>query len=130
MNEHPNAAIVRSAYEAVERGDMAAFAGALDDDVVWHESMPGFEGDYQGRDAVLAFLGRMFETGIEVTELTLQHVLADDSHAAVLVEATMTLGDRSRTGQYVDFYRVRDGKATEHWHLPIDPKAEEKFFAG
>ena len=67
MTEHPNAAVVRSAYEAVERGDMAAFAAALDDDIVWHESMPGFEGDYHGRDGVLAFLGRMFaETGIEV----------------------------------------------------------------
>ena len=32
MNEHPNAAIVRSAYEAVERGDMETFASALDDE--------------------------------------------------------------------------------------------------
>ena len=92
--------------------------------------MPGFEGDYQGRDGVLAFLGRMFaETGIEVTDLTVDHVLAHDSHAAVLLEATMTLGDRSRTSRYVDVYRLRAGKATEHWHLPLDPAGEEKFFA-
>ena len=89
--------------------------------------MPGFEGDYQGRDGVLAFLGRMFaETGIEVT---VDHVLADDSQAAVLLEATMTLGDRSRTSRYVDVYRLRAGKATEHWHLPLDPAGEEMFFA-
>jgi uncharacterized protein len=131
MNEHPNLTFVRSAYEAVERGDMEAFAGVLDDDIVWHESMPGYEGDYHGRDGVLAFFGRMFaETGIEVKNLTVGHVLADDSHAAVLLEATMTLGGRTRTGQYVDIYRLRDGKATEHWHLPLDPTAEAKFFAG
>jgi ketosteroid isomerase-like protein len=131
MNEHPNASLVRSAYEAVERGDMAAFAGALDDDILWHESMPGFEGDYRGRDAVLAFLARMFaETGMELNGFSIEHVLADDSHAAVLLEATMTLGDRRQTSQYVDVYRLRDGKATEHWHLPTDPKAEEKFFGG
>ena len=131
MTEHPNAAIVRSGYEAVARGDMAGLAAVLDDDIVWHESMPGFEGDYYGRGGVLAFLGRMLtETGIEVTDLTVHHVLADDSHAAVLLGATMTLGDRSRTSQYVDVYRLRDGKATEHWHLPLDPKAEEKFLAG
>jgi ketosteroid isomerase-like protein len=129
MTEHPNAGVVRSAYEAVERGDMSAFAAALDDDIVWHESMPGYEGDYHGRDGVLAFLGRMFaETGIEVTALTVHHVLADESHAAVLLEAAMAIGDRSRTSQYVDVYRLRDGKATEHWHLPLDSKAEEKFF--
>jgi uncharacterized protein len=131
MTEHPNAAVVRSAYEAVERGDMAAFAAALDDDIVWHESMPGYEGDYHGRDGVLAFLSRMFaETGMELKELTLHHVLADDSHAAVLLEATMTLGDRNRTSQYVDIYRLHDGKATEHWHLPLDPRAEQQFYAG
>jgi predicted SnoaL-like aldol condensation-catalyzing enzyme len=114
----------------MEHGDLAAFAGALDDDIVWHESMPGFEGDYHGRDGVLAFFGRMFaETGIEVTDLSIDHVLADDSHAAVLLAATMTLGGRSRTSRYVDVYRLRDGKATEHWHLPLDAKAEEQFFA-
>jgi predicted SnoaL-like aldol condensation-catalyzing enzyme len=131
MSEHPNAAVIRSGYEAVARGDLGAFASTLDDDIVWHESMPGFEGDYHGREGVLTFFGRMFaETGIEVTDLTLHHVLADDSHASVFVEVTFTLGDRSRTSQYVDVYRLRGGKATEHWHLPIDPKAEEKFFAG
>jgi uncharacterized protein len=131
MSEHPNAAVIRSGYEAVARGDLAGLAAVLDDDIVWHESMPGYEGDYQGRDGVLAFLGRMFtETGIEVTDLTVDHVLADDSHAAVLVEVTMTLGGRSRTSQYVDVYCLRDGKATEHWHLPLDPNAEAKFFAG
>ena len=131
MNEHPNAAVVRSGYEAMARGDMAAFAAVLDDDIVWHESMPGFEGDYDGRAGVLAFLGRMFaETGIEVKDLTVHHVLADDSHAAVLLEATVNLGGRSRTSRYVDVYRVRDGKATEHWHLPFDPNGEEQFFVG
>ena len=75
MNEHPNAAVVRSAYEAVER-------------------------------------------------------LADDRHAAVLLEATVTLGGRSHTSRHVDVYRLRDDKATEHWHLPLDPKAEEKLFPG
>src|SRR5262249_3944030 len=82
-------------------------------------------------DAVLAFLGRMFaETGIEVKDLTVDHLLADDSHAAVLLEATMTLGGRTRTSRYVDVYRLRDGRAIEHWHLPLDRKGEEGFFAG
>jgi ketosteroid isomerase-like protein len=67
MTEHRNAALIRSAYEAVERGDMATFAAALGDDIVWHESTPGFEGDYHGRDETLALLGRVFdETGMEL----------------------------------------------------------------
>src|SRR5262245_43350394 len=131
MQEHPNAAVVRSGYEAMARGDMAAFAAVLDDDIVWHESMPGYEGDYDGRDGVLAFLGRMFaETGIEVQDLTIEHVLADDSHAAVMLGGTVALGGRTRTSRFVDVYRLQNGKATEHWHLPLDPKGEEEFFAG
>jgi uncharacterized protein len=129
MNEHPNAALVRSAYEAVERGDMETFAATLADDIVWHESMPGFEGDYHGRDEALAMLGRVFETtGMQLNGISIDHILADDSHATVLLETTVTLGERRQTSQYVDVYRLRDGKATEHWHLPLDPKAEVELF--
>jgi uncharacterized protein len=131
MSEHPNVARVRSAYEAVERGDVEAFAAALDDDIVWHESMPGFEGDYHGRDEALGLLGRVFQmTGLELNEISIDHILADDSHAAVLLETTVTLGGRQQTSRYVDVYRLRDGKATEHWHLPIDPRAEAGLFGG
>ena len=129
MNEHPNAAVARSAYEAAERGDLATFAGHLDDDIVWHESTPGFEGDYHGRHEALALLNRVFEqTGMEVSDISIRHVLADDTHAVVLLQTTATLGDRRYSGGYVDVYRLRDGKLTEHWHLAVDPKAEERFF--
>jgi ketosteroid isomerase-like protein len=129
MNEHPNAAVVRSAYEAVERGDLESFAAALDDDIVWHESTPGFEGDYHGRTQTLDLLGRVFEaTGIELNGISIEHILADDSHAAVLLETTVTLGDRRHVSQYVDVYRLHDGKLTEHWHLPTDHRAEADLF--
>jgi predicted SnoaL-like aldol condensation-catalyzing enzyme len=48
----------------------------------------------------------------------------------VLLETTVTLGGRRHTSQYVDVYRLHDGKATEHWHLPLDQRAGESFFAG
>ena len=43
--------------------------------------------------------------------------------------ATTTLTRKSRifTGLYADVYHLRDGKATEHWHLAVGPKAEEEF---
>jgi uncharacterized protein len=130
VNEHPNAAAIRSAYQAVETGDMETFAAALDDDIVWHESMPGFEGTYHGRDEALALLGRVFEeTGMEVHDISIDHVLADDTHAMVLLASTVTVGGRRQTLRYVDVYRVGDGKAIEHWHLPLDAKAEAELYA-
>lgn len=130
MTEHPNVAAVRTVYDAVGRGDIAAFGHALDADVLWYESTPGFEGEYRGRDAAVAMLGRVFaETGMEVIDLSIRHILADDNYAAVLIDVTMARGDRRRISEYVDVYRLRDGKATEHRHLPVDPKAEAEFFA-
>ncbi len=131
MSEHPNVAAVRSAYDAVGRGDVAAFAAALDEDVRWHESTPGFEGEYRGKAEAVALLGQVFEkTGMELIDLSIRHILADDEHAVVLLDVTMARGDRRRTGEYVDVYRLRDGKVTEHRHLPVDPEAEAEFFAG
>jgi predicted SnoaL-like aldol condensation-catalyzing enzyme len=109
---------------------MEAFAAALDDDIVWHESMPGFEGTYNGRGEALALLGRVFEeTGMEVHGISIDHVLADDTHAMVLLESTVSVGDRRQSIRYVDVYRVRDGRAIEHWHLPLDPNAEAELYA-
>jgi ketosteroid isomerase-like protein len=131
MTEHPNAAVMRTLYEAVAHGDLTTFAGLLDPDITWHESTPGFEGEYDGSDAALAVLGRIFEeTGILVSDLSIHHVLADDRFAVVHLETTVAIGDRGFIGEYVDVYRLRDGLVTAHWHLAVDPVADAKFFAG
>ena len=128
MNEHPNAAIIRSAYEAMGKADVPAFAALLDSDITWHESTPGFEGDYHGRDQVLALLGKVFqETGVQMSRIYIHDILANDDHTVILHETTLTRKGRTRTAQYADVYHVRNGKATEHWHLAVDPKAEEEF---
>jgi ketosteroid isomerase-like protein len=129
MNEHPNAVTVRSAYEAMEKGNVAAFVALLDDGITWHESTPGFAGDYHGRDQVLALLGRVFqETGVQMSRVAIHDLLANDDHTVILHDTTMAKNGRSFTGQYVDIYHLRNGKLTEHWHLAVDPKADEEFF--
>jgi hypothetical protein len=93
--------------------------------------MPGFEGTYHGRDEALTLLGRVLqETGMEVHGISIDHVLADDSHAMVLLETTVSVGGRRQTSRYVDVYRLRDARAIEHWHLPFDPRAEAELYAG
>jgi uncharacterized protein len=128
MSEHPNAAIVRSAYEAMETGDMPAFVALLDDDIIWHESTPGFVGNYRGRDQVLALLGSiMQETGVQMGRISIHDVLASDDHTVILHETALTKNGRAYTAQYCDVYHLRNGKLTEHWHLAVDPKADEEF---
>ena len=106
-------------------------AEMLDEDIIWHESTPGFEGDYRGRDQALGLMGRvMQETGVEMTGMTIHDVIASDDHTVILHEATLTKGGRTFVAQYVDVYHLRNGKATEHWHMAVDPKANEEFLAG
>ncbi len=42
----------------------------------------------------------------------------------------MTRGDRHLTAKYAAVYHLRDGKLSDHWHLPVDPKADAEFTAG
>jgi uncharacterized protein (TIGR02246 family) len=129
MNEHPNAAVIRSAYEAMDKGDLDAFAALLDDDVTWYESTAGMEGVYQGRDAVVAFLGQVLQQAGMQMSVAIHDILANDEHAVILHESTITVGDRSHTGQYADVYHLRDGKLSAHWHLAVDAKADAEFAA-
>lgn len=130
MSEHPNIEVIRSGYRAIGEGDMDGFAGLLADDIVWHESMPGFEGTYEGKEEALGLLGRaMTMPGLSVDQISAGHILADDTHAAVFVEVTMTLDGRTRTSRFVDLYGMADGTLTEHWHLPFDPEGEAEFLA-
>ncbi|HEY5186852.1 MAG TPA: nuclear transport factor 2 family protein [Actinomycetes bacterium] len=134
MSEHPNAAVIRSVYEAMDSGDVATFAALMDDDITWYESTAGMEGVYRGRDQVLAFLGQVFgQAGMQMS-VSIHDVLASDDHAVILHESTITVGDRSHTGQYADVYHLREGKIAAHWHLAVDAKADAAFasevFAG
>lgn len=131
MTEHPDAAVVRSAYEALSRGDMATFADLLHEDIVWHESAAGMEGDYRGRDETLAFLAKVFqESGLEMTSMEIHDVLASDDHVVIMHEDAMTMAGRRHTAKYVDVYHVRDHKLVEHWHLALDPTADAAFMTG
>jgi uncharacterized protein len=62
--------------------------------------------------------------------VSIHDILANDDHAVILHESTPTMGDRTHTGQYADVYHLRDGKVTEHWHLAVNPKADEEFLIG
>ena len=129
MGEHPNAAVIRSAYEAIGKGYMPAVAELLDDDITWYESTAGMEGVYRGRDQVLAFMGQVFQQAGMQMSVSIHDILANDHHAVILHESTLTVGDRSHTGQYADVYHLRDGKITAHWHLAVDPKADAEAAA-
>jgi ketosteroid isomerase-like protein len=121
MQEHPNAATVRRAFEAFAEGDLDALGAAFTDDVVWHiPGMHRFAGRFDGRDAVISRLARMQEAGIE-QRLEVHDVVANDEHAVALVDLHVTNADGRRYDQQqVQVWHMRGGRCHEYWAMNQD----------
>jgi uncharacterized protein (TIGR02246 family) len=121
--EHPNAQLVRQGMDAFNRGDVEAFAALIADDVVWHQiGAPTLEGKQALYEAMAA------SEGDYTIEATLHDVVANDTHAVSLVEATATRGDRSLTYRTAEIMHIRDGKLIERWAFAEDTQEIADFF--
>ena len=121
--DHPNATLVRQAYEAFNAGDIQSFAGSIADDVVWHqigaptlrgkqemaESMPGGDVDWN-------------------ITADVHDVVANDEHAIALVEAHATRGDKTLDYRTAEIMHIRDGKLVERWAFSDDTQKIIDFF--
>jgi uncharacterized protein len=122
--EHPNAALVRQALEAFDRGDIQAMADLIADDVVWHQI--GAE-TVRGKEALAASLpGGDVDWNITAN---VHDVVANDEHAIALVDATATRGDRTLEYRTAEIMHIRDGKLTERWAFSDDTQRITDFFA-
>jgi ketosteroid isomerase-like protein len=132
MAEHPNAALVRRAMQAMNEQDMSkaqqemAVADAfMADDIVWHEI--GRAEPRRGKDELRAAMmegARDWTISYEVHD-----VIANDDHAIALGTATATRGDRTLQYRTAEVFHIRDGKATERWAFSDDTAAIVAFFA-
>ncbi|HUQ78544.1 MAG TPA: nuclear transport factor 2 family protein [Patescibacteria group bacterium] len=130
MNEHPNAERIRAIYELSGGGDIDAFANALADDIVWHVPGRGANaGAHRGKEAVLAFFGRVIP-GLRTFRIDVHDVLATDAHVVALVRYKHERDDRrfQQLGTEV-FHLDENGRITEFWALIDDTGAFDAFFA-
>jgi ketosteroid isomerase-like protein len=127
MADHPNAAIIRAAAEAMDlSGDLTEEMELLADDVVWHEI--GRDEPIRGKQALIERFSGMPEGASIRTET--HDVLANDDHTIQLVTATATMGDQSLTYRTAEIYHMRDGKITERWAFSDDTERINRFFGG
>lgn len=131
MAEHPNAARVRDALDAYNRGDFEAMRSYLADDVVWHVGGDHpLSGDYRGTDAVVGYCAK----ALELTGGTLRgeplEILVDARHAGVFNRIT---GERD--GAKLDTVLAQaitfddDGRWTEYWALADNQDEVDDFWA-
>ena len=125
MQDHPNAALVRTALIAFNKGDFDQFSAMMADEINWYEI--GATDPVVGKEAVFASMGsggRDFEIEAEVHD-----VVANDDHTLALVSATATRGGATFHYQTVEILHFSDGKVVDRWSFANDSQAVGEFFS-
>jgi ketosteroid isomerase-like protein len=107
--------VVRGSYEAMARGDVAAFLGALAEDVEWHEAegMP-YGGVHRGRDAIAQNVLGPLNSDIPDFAATPEEYVASGETVSVVARYTGTGKETGKTLNLpvVHVWDVRDGQIT------------------
>ncbi len=129
MNDHPNAALVRSMTEHFNSGDIDKLVAMLSDDIEWHEI--GRAEPIMGKEALAARFG-MGSGGPPPYEITgeTHDVIANDDHTIVMAKAHATKDGRSFDYKVAEIYHMKDGKITARWAFSDDTAAINDFFQG
>jgi hypothetical protein len=115
VSAEENTRLVQSAYEAFGRGDMAALAELMADDIEWVD--PGDPDDdpnagtFKGKEAVLGWFGGLAST-VDYTTFEPREFIAQNDKVVSLVysEATVRETGRAFVNPEAHVWTIRDGK--------------------
>ncbi len=115
MSADENTRLAQSAYEAFGRGDLAALAELMADDIEWvHPADPNENpngGTFKGKEAVLGWFGGL-GSSTEFTKFEPREFIAQNDKLVSLVDVEATVRATGRT--FVDseahLWTFRDGK--------------------
>lgn len=129
MAEHPNIQLMRDAYDAFAKGDLATLQDLWAPDLRWHVAgNSDLAGTYEGIPAVLGFLQQSLErTGgsLRVEPLAFY---ANDSHGVTVVRQTATRDDRVLDVQHAHVSRFENGRVVEFSDTSPDPDGDDAFW--
>ncbi len=131
MIEHPNATRIRDLFRAFEARDIASVQQSISETAVWH--FPGKRGQLAGAHAghagIFAFLARVSELTQGTFELSLEEVIANDTHAVAFFRGQGRRDDRELDNPTCLKIRLEDGRATAIWEFVWDLYAVDEFCA-
>jgi ketosteroid isomerase-like protein len=115
VSAEENTRLVQSAYEAFGRGDVAALAEVMADDIEW--ANPGDPdgdpnaGTFKGKEAVLGWFGGLAST-LDYTTFEPREFIAQNDKVVPLVYAEATVRDTGRAfvNHEAQVWTFRDGK--------------------
>ncbi len=121
--EHPHAAVLRRADEAMERGDLEGFFSHYTDDVVVHVAgRSRLAGDYEGIGQLQDVFGQFVEAMGDYTFRNHAY-LADDEHGVILQKGKSVRDGKTTEFDEVFVFHFRDGMISEMWYVPVDQAA-------
>ena len=128
MYDHPNALLLKQAWQAVAEGDADLLAELWSEDIVWHVTGDNpWKGDHVGHEAIVEYLAQVGEAG-EAYETSLEELLVGDQYAAMLCQVNAKRDDRVLEAGQVLLGRFEQGRIAEVWTLSLDPGAMARFW--
>jgi ketosteroid isomerase-like protein len=128
--EHPCAVTVRRFLNAWFDGDFATWVALAADDIVIHmRGKPAIDGDYHGQAGVMVFFERFAAVNVEIFEMEVEDVIADDRYAMAILRTEYHQGDDYLPLRNACAYRLNsDGRIAEAWNVSDSQTAELAFF--
>ncbi len=115
MSAEGNTRLAQDAYEAFGRGDMAALAEVMADDIEWVSAGDPADdptaGTFKGKEAVLSWFGGLAST-VDFTTFEPREFIAQNDKVVSLVYAEATARDTGRAfvNHEAHVWTFRDGK--------------------
>lgn len=130
MGRDENAAVMRSVYEAMNRGDLETLQKILAPNFVWH--IPGespLAGDHRGFKGLAEVISRF----MEMTDGTMRgenhDVISSDDHGVNLDRLTAKRGGKTLDMPMAFVAHIEDGQIVEAWDMPLDTRAWDEFWS-
>jgi ketosteroid isomerase-like protein len=123
---HPLDSIIRDAYAAFNRGDLAGYLAACTPDFSFN--VPGSSavaGSYVGTPGLTKLAGLVIQIAGASFQEDVEDVLANDVHAVVLARHRFTRAGAAKDYRTAHVYEVRDGKLARCYEQPRDMDAFE-----
>jgi uncharacterized protein len=130
MAEHPNAVLMRNAFDSLASGDLDAFKEVLAEDAFIHDPGHGaVSGDYVGRERVAEFFAKLNELSGGTFRAELIDVLADDERAVLIQRTTARRDGKTLDTRDVLVCEIRGGKVVSAQIFPADQDLESAFWS-
>jgi ketosteroid isomerase-like protein len=129
MANQADVEVVRNAYEAFSKGDMASLDQLFSDDIVFY--VPGnfpLSGEYRSKKTVFEYFGQVAEQTGGTFRAEVRDIVASELGVVVLV--TQHAEHNGKTVAIADqvLTQVQDGKVTEWRGYLSDPNAWDEFW--